>query len=241
VRAILIVQTTTELDLARKSDLKKIASGAGWLAVDQADEDRIRALVLDDVFEEHKFGVRDQWVCSLEKSTNLVVGIIGMNSEKRQIEIRLKGRETVTTGELKATCSEIVEMLIDSNRSAARVGGMNFGFTFKHHIQILAKGTREQKWDGEVNTQRAWAAARMQEPAQWTALIGFSLGTLLGMAMSFPPVATRLFPPQYLDYATGYVGRFASAALFGAVLAYLNLKLRVDDLRREGAITWSPA
>jgi hypothetical protein len=239
MRAILPIATSDERLPTRLGDLEDILKKNHWLVVDLQRIDEIRLTVLGEVSEVDRDRVARQHSFSLEKANHTVTGILGVVPDDNRVEIRLIG---ATGSEIKATCSEMVEMFVRYDREAAKKHGVHFGFSFPHSVGIFSRTTKEQTWSGVVNPGGALRYAFKEERGQAWA---FGIGILLflgGLIITFPTLARFLFPrmdPQVFAWMDGYIGRAASAGLFGAIVAYLNIQLRSQELKRDGTIIWT--
>lgn len=238
MRAILPIATSDNRLSNRADDLKEIAQKNHWLVADGTRATEIKEAVFADVSTSDVARVREQYVISLEKANHTVTGILGIVPGDNRIEIRLVG---LTTAEIKSTCSEMVEMFRKSDREAAEQHGVHFGFSFPLKIGIFSRAFKEQTWSGEVNPSTPFRYAFGEEKGQARAFVIGIIIFIIGLLVTIPDVAHLLFSnltKEYYDWLEGYMSRIASAGFFAAIVAYLNLQLRAQELKREGAIIW---
>ncbi len=237
MRAILPIATSDKRLSSRVDDLKAIVQDNHWLVTDGIRAGEILNEVLADVSEGDRPRVAKEYVFSLEKANNTVTGILGVVPEDNRIEIRLIGD---TTSAIKVTCSEIVEMFVKADQEAARKSGVHFGFNFPHIVGIVSKITKEQMWAGVVHPGSVWGYAFKEERGQAMVVFLGLIIFLAGFILTYPTIAHLVFgvTSENFEWLTGFIGRVSSAAIFASVVAWLNIQLRAQELRRSGTIIW---
>ncbi|MGC4044736.1 MAG: hypothetical protein QM758_13165 [Armatimonas sp.] len=228
--------------------MKKATS---WLVEDALEAESILDEVMSQVSEDDYERVSGQYVLSLKIPDSSVVGLLGVK-DTHTIEIRLKSN---STSELKQYSASCVQRLLATDKIKNGSNGLHFyfGFSFPEDVQIYSKSSREQIWKGEVHPEDAKQRAFVEMSSQVRAF-NYARGiAVLTIVLTLPFVrhcfhalfsglirAGGPFLTEMVRWGMDFAGKLPPAALLTAVFTRLAIQSHIDELKREGFISWTP-